>query len=651
MLFYMTCVLVAFVAIVAVILINSISSAYAHENTLNINIASACTLSTGGGNYSVSMVDGSTEINANSITTSCNDASGYAIYAVGYSGDSDTGNNTDLINTANSTYNIKTDGSSGTGSNWKLKFTVVSDATIAGSYNTYQNIPSTYTKVASFSANTASGIITPHYQINLTGIQQPGTYTGQVKYVLVHPSTELMSDSSYTISYNANGGTGTMDNSTGYNFEDSTLSQNTLTPPTGYSFNGWCTVQDTNQTPQTTCSGTVYDDEDTIPSSTVVGGGTLSLYAIYSINTYDLAITFAGAGVSSVKICTVSGNCTGADLKGTVSTSGGSVSGLVYNTAYYLYPSYNTGYTLSSWAKTDSASGSVLSSTSATNPSYTMGAGNGAVTITGEILTISNSYYMQDVASCGSSIAVGTTATLRDKRDEQEYTVAKLADGKCWMTKNLNIAGGTAISCETTDCENYTIPTNQGWQSGGRLPASSTSGFSSDNYAYVYNSGRTACSSPGCYSYYSWDVATIGSGRSLGTANTDAPYSICPKGWILPTTGSRDNSGWKRGSAYTLGLAYGVSLQNDHCDNSAATGKNFYNNAGPGTIPNFQKTGFYDNSKANYVGTVGYCWTSTSYSNSSEALFFNFATDAAWFSQAYNRKLGAPVRCIFNDQN
>ena len=114
-------------------------------------------------------------------------------------GDSDTGNNTDLINSADSTYNIKTDGNGTSASNWKLKFTVVSDATIAGSYNTYQNIPSAYTKVASYTNSTASGIITPHYQINLVGIQQPGTYVGQVKYTLFNPSNAATPDTSKTI--------------------------------------------------------------------------------------------------------------------------------------------------------------------------------------------------------------------------------------------------------------------------------------------------------------------------------------------------------------------------------------------------------------------------------------------------------------------
>ena len=35
------------------------------------------------------------------------------------------------------------------------------------------------------------------------------------------------------------------------------------------------------------------------------------------------------------------------------------------------------------------------------------------------------------------------TLTLKDTRDNNSYTVAKLLDEKCWMTQNLRIAGKT----------------------------------------------------------------------------------------------------------------------------------------------------------------------------------------------------------------
>ena len=76
-----------------------------------------------------------------------------------------------------------------------------------------------------------------------------------------------------------------------------------------------------------------------------------------------------------------------------------------------------------------------------------------------------------------------------------------------------------------------------------------------------------------CYSYYSWDAATLGSGRSISTENTGAPYSLCPKGWRLPTSGSTENYAWKRGDFYHLATIYGIDLENAYNAGTAI----FYN--------------------------------------------------------------------------
>ena len=56
-------------------------------------------------------------------------------------------------------------------------------------YTTYQQIPSTYAKVASYNEFTTSGVITPTYQISLGAGQPAGTYVGKVQYVLVNPTS------------------------------------------------------------------------------------------------------------------------------------------------------------------------------------------------------------------------------------------------------------------------------------------------------------------------------------------------------------------------------------------------------------------------------------------------------------------------------
>ena len=67
---------------------------------------------------------------------------------------------------------------------------------------------------------------------------------------------------------------------------------------------------------------------------------------------------------------------------------------------------------------------------------------------------------MQDFASLSNSdkttminsMTTGTQYTLKDKRDGKEYKIAKLADGKVWMTQNLDLdldAGTTYTNLDT----------------------------------------------------------------------------------------------------------------------------------------------------------------------------------------------------------
>ena len=265
--------------------------------------------------------------------------------------------------------------------------------------------------------------------------------------------------------------------------------------------------------------------------------------------------------------------------------------------------------------------------------------------------SINNLTYLQDFTYMDAdkkgkivmSMIPETNYTLKDSRDNQDYTIAKLKDGNVWMTKNLNLAGGTTISCTTTDCdEGYALPSDQGWQSTpGKLPASSTTGFNQNNYAYVYNSNSTTCGEDApCYSYYSWDAAMLGSGRNLNTENIDAPYSICPKGWRLPTTGSNTNNGWKRGDFYRLATAYGANLENSYREEPS----NFYNNAGSNTAANFVLTGYYSNSSF-YDKTYGLYSSSTS-CNSSDIRRLNFTATYVNSDLESARHFGIAVRCL-----
>ena len=272
--------------------------------------------------------------------------------------------------------------------------------------------------------------------------------------------------------------------------------------------------------------------------------------------------------------------------------------------------------------------------------------------------------YMQDMTSTKLNQLlpnVGDITTLYDNRDEQAYQIAKLADNKYWMVENLSLAGGTSLSADNTDVTSAYISsftTSNNLTKNGNtivLPGSSTSGFNTNNYSYVYNSGnKTNCGVSGqntpCYSYYSWDAATLGSGRTIATENTDAPYSVCPKGWKLPTSGNSSNNEWKRGDFYKLATAYGANLESYHYDNSSATGSNFYNNAGPGTIPGFLLAGLYNSGFFSSGGGGAFYWSSTSRSNTSGACYSDFNSSGVDSANSYGRNAGFSVRCLFSGQ-
>ncbi len=111
--------------------------------------------------------------------------------------------------------------------------------------------------------------------------------------------------------------------------------------------------------------------------------------------------------------------------------------------------------------------------------------------------------------------------TLSDVRDNNTYTVRKLADGNCWMSENLRLNGGTTITPANSDVSsNFTLATAQ------------TSG------ATVWSGDTNHVYSTGDFRLYSWYTATAGSGA--GMSSGDAPNSICPKGWGLPpATGNK----------------------------------------------------------------------------------------------------------------
>lgn len=132
----------------------------------------------------------------------------------------------------------------------------------------------------------------------------------------------------------------------------------------------------------------------------------------------------------------------------------------------------------------------------------------------------------------------GDTMRLKDTRDDKMYWVAKLKDGSCWMTQNLDLDLSTTVLL-TPDTTN--LPTNTNWRSSADTTTDSTGGVSgyygSDegqsydpgNVYYENTSGSDSHYHVG--NYYQWSAATAG----YTDDDVQSPQSICPKGWTLPS--------------------------------------------------------------------------------------------------------------------
>ena len=216
-------------------------------------------------------------------------------------------------------------------------------------------------------------------------------------------------------------------------------------------------------------------------------------------------------------------------------------------------------------------------------------------------LSLDNIANMQDMTPevCAKAQTHQTT-TLRDIRDGNTYTVAKLKDGKCWMTQNLRIINKTITPADSDVTTNYAIP------------ASSINGFSSNNTsnAYVDNDGGL----------YTWYTATAGTGtQSMSTQGQNTTVSICPKGWRLPTSGN--------GGEFE-------ALNNRYSSISDLTAN-----------ADFTLSGRVHSSSRGYQGSSGYYWSST-VNSSSNAYHLLLNTSYVYPANHSSKNYGFSVRCI-----
>ena len=206
--------LVSITACTGLVLAGSTVSADDVVDNVSITVPVSCTMSGSGMNtHSAEVPNGTYQANigTTTINTLCNDNAGFSIYTTGYTGEEIGGTNSNKLVGTSASGNAVIDTGTATGpvgnsdnSNWAMKLSPVTTPTptypititsdTEGTFSDYHTVPNEYTKVATRLAGTDIGIgaegssLTTTYAAYISKTQPADTYTGKVKYTLVHPN-------------------------------------------------------------------------------------------------------------------------------------------------------------------------------------------------------------------------------------------------------------------------------------------------------------------------------------------------------------------------------------------------------------------------------------------------------------------------------
>ena len=185
--------------------------------TASITVPIACTMRGTGTEHVATLSPGTysgasgseyeSGIGKTTLTAICNDDNGFAVYAIGYTGNEYGVTNLVGENTGG-VITTKAYASGDSLSNWSMRLNKVTDSTVSynpqnlsiiNSFDSWSAVPSMYAKVAEYHANTGSSTtdttmgakMETTYAAFIAPNQPADTYVGQVKYTLVHPYNDL----------------------------------------------------------------------------------------------------------------------------------------------------------------------------------------------------------------------------------------------------------------------------------------------------------------------------------------------------------------------------------------------------------------------------------------------------------------------------
>ena len=586
------------------------------------------------------------DIGTTTLKVFCNDTSGFAIYAAGYTNNTigETDSNK-LVGSISGSGAIITGLATTTGnpdvSNWAMKLTATGDSSdtsgtnaltidsapnVSGgadaSFASYHVVPNEYTKVAhknsatSLDETTGGATLTTTYAAYISKTQSAGSYQGQVIYTLVHPATNIPNQErtcpANKVCYWPNAGDMTVN---GVGVVDSMGDQTLYATTTlwasnfkraGYGFVGWSDKFD------------------------------------WELNAND-----------------ASGNGTGA------------------NAGYHIYgPNQTLTLNTSDYSGTDGG----LSLYAIWAPSA------GAI----QGWTCPNN----------TTMPIGTVTALTDTRDQDTYAIAKLADGNCWMIENLRLDYDANITTSNTQSNNGTfggvfaglaqpetanfgnvITANTLYKSDGSGDIKGVNGATltdigttdspgdrfpryrndNTNTNSTINPNTTVANMTGTgqnvYSYgnyYTWAAAIADTSYYSTNNQSVTTTSLCPTGWRLPKGSDKtriesndDNEFWNL-------IVDGLNNGTNPANYSSSTNPN-YNGSEEGTpvsklvrtYPNnFLYSGGANTSSVSSRGSYGRYWSST-VDDSNDSYYLYLYSAGVYPGTTYNVKyFGLSIRCL-----
>ena len=452
---------------------------------------------------------------------------------------------------------------------------------------------------------------------SVDGAKMAGSYENTLTFsVIVNPDS--IRDS---IVFDGNGADdGAMDNQYIYQGTPTNLHPNAYTK-TGYSFCGWNTRADG--------LGDGYGDKDSFISPIKEESGTTTLYAQWT---------------DASPVCVE--NCSGGGTpKYESSISIARAFELAY-TEHHLGMYEETAYGNGVYQRVDSWNGEPYKN-------YDVRFAMQDIDLT-----------YNGVKVCDLVTVIGDQYQALDVRDNKLYFISKLADGKCWMTQNLDLDldTNTTLSSNTTDLNTYNTngyvdgystnnnviywtPVNStmalsgtsitGWGRSNYVPYSGNRG---DIYHYLDQTDSLPFAENGKHGHegnfysYSAAIASNDSTNIRGVAE-EASNSICPAGWRLPLARTSEHM-----NLYTLYGQTMLAIESSPLYFIRAGMADAYNNRFRESQGWYATNNLYSGSWSRYIGT---CYNSFAFGAPEQNLgYFSIYCDNP------GRAMGQSIRCV-----